>query len=414
MSSRRAVRLRYLARLNPSVPEFSSASPDDPVTFLPLEAVWPGERLDVSRSRPKAEVESGYTRFREGDILIPKITPTFEADRSVMATGLANGFGCGTTEVHVLRAGPRLDRHFANYLVSSRSFLRGGKASMIGVAGQKRVPESFVLDYVVRLPSLLTQQVTADFLDGETARTDQLISVLQRRSRVIAERNVALARRLIFGDSSRFFTHSSELPAGWKVAQLKRLATIRRGRFGHRPRNDPALYGGQYPFVQTGDIASARRVITSYSQSLNDQGLATSALFPAGTLAMAIAANIGDVALLGFDACFPDSVVAFVPRPNVQPSFLYHLLRAVKPELLGVATLNTQLNVNTERIGEVVVPLPPREEQDVIVKTIDRAVDLEERGIVAISRQIALLKERRQALITAAVTGELDVTKGAA
>jgi type I restriction enzyme S subunit len=369
------------------------------------------ETGDGSREDPE-EIGSGKLVLSGGEVLISKLNP--RKSRVLVA----QPHDCPTvasTEFIGLRLSSSLDQRFLCYLLVSertRQFLDAAVQSV--TRSQQRVDPSLLTKMWVILPPLRQQKAIADFLDAETARTDQLISVLQRLARVLAERNVALARRLIFGDSSRFFTHSSELPAGWKAAQLKRLATIRRGRFGHRPRNDPALYGGQYPFVQTGDIASARRVITSYSQSLNDQGLATSALFPAGTLAMAIAANIGDVALLGFDACFPDSVVAFVPRPNIQPSFLYHLLRATKPELLGVATLNTQLNVNTERIGEVVVPLPPREEQDVIVKTIDGAMNIEERGIAAIDRQVALLKERRQALITAAVTGELDVTKGAA
>jgi type I restriction enzyme S subunit len=93
--------------------------------------------LDIARLCPKSEVATGYTRFLEGDVLIPKITPTFEADRSVIAVGLKDGVGAGTTELHIIRPGTETDRRYIKYLVSSRSFLLGGEAEMFGVAGQK-------------------------------------------------------------------------------------------------------------------------------------------------------------------------------------------------------------------------------------------------------------------------------------
>ena len=98
-----------------------------------------------------------------------------------------------------------------------------------------------------------------------------------------------------------------DVPAFWDVLRVKQVAQILRGKFTHRPRNDPSLYDGAYPFIQTGEVARAEKAITNYRQTLNDRGLAVSQMFPAGTLVMTIAANIGDVAVLDFEACFPDS-----------------------------------------------------------------------------------------------------------
>jgi len=89
-----------------------------------------------------------------------------------------------------------------------------------------------------------------------------------------------------------------------------------RGKSKHRPRNDERLYGGDIPFIQTGDIRNASHIITQYSQTYSEVGLKQSKLWPRGTLCITIAANIAETSILGFDACFPDSVIGFVADPK--------------------------------------------------------------------------------------------------
>ena len=155
-----------------------------------------------------------------------------------------------------------------------------------------------------------------------------------------------------------------DVPEHWEIQQLKQKSRIFRGRFSHRPRNDPSLYDGPYPFIQTGDIARAGKWITTYEQTLNDRGLAVSQMFPRGTLVMTIAANIGDsAAILDLDACFPDSVVGFTPSHNVDRDYLYNLFQSMKTEFLRMAPVNTQGNLNVDRIGATIVAFPPLAEK---------------------------------------------------
>src|SRR5690606_29994114 len=130
--------------------------------------------------------------------------PTFEADRAVLIRGLHNGVGAGTTELHVLRAGPRIDRRFLLYLVKTHSFLRLGEAEMIGVAGQKRVPEAFLQDLPVSLPSLDQQRRIADFLDAETARIDRMVRLQEILRRRLDERERSFLDLAIENLASRF------------------------------------------------------------------------------------------------------------------------------------------------------------------------------------------------------------------
>ena len=199
-----------------------------------------------------------------------------------------------------------------------------------------------------------------------------------------------------------------DVPTHWEVRQVKQVSKILRGKFTHRPRNDPSLYNGPYPFIQTGDVARAKKTITEYSQTLNKQGLAVSLMFPTGTLVMTIAANIGDVAILDFEACFPDSVVGFVPRQNVDRDYLYYLFRAMKAEFLRETPVNTQGNLNVERIGSRHIALPPISEQISIVHYLDQADERIRRYISSRERLIELLEEYRQAVIQHAVTRGLD------
>lgn len=149
--------------------------------------------------------------------------------------------------------------------------------------------------------------------------------------------------------------------------------------------------------------------MTSYSQTLNERGVSVSRLFPPGTLVMTIAANIGDMAIIEFPACFPDSIVGFVPEPGVDLDFLYYMFVAMKQRLMMTAVLNTQLNLNIDRIASIETIAPPHEEQQKIVEHLDKEVQRIGSLMLKAESVIACLTEYRAALITAATTGKIDV-----
>ncbi len=162
------------------------------------------------------------------------------------------------------------------------------------------------------------------------------------------------------GDEKKPF----ELPKGWAWARFPELGEFGRGKSKHRPRNDPKLFNpGLYPLVQTGEVARANGVIAEYHSKYSDIGLQQSKMWPAGTLCITIAANIADAALLGFDACFPDSVVGFVPiKPLDDASYLLTFMKTARAELLKFAPATAQKNINLEILESVLIPLPPRAE----------------------------------------------------
>lgn len=248
-------------------------------------------------------------------------------------------------------------------------------------------------------PDLATQRQIADFLDRETARIDLLIEKKQRLVALLGERNnVARSERLI-GLRDR---HGER--------KLSHVCLIQRGRFNFRPRNAEELYDGEFPFLQTGDVARAKKFITEHKQTLSGLGASISKKFKKGTVLMAIAANVGDVAILEFDAFCPDSVVGFLPEKEVDTGFLYYVLKGAGAEIASSSTSNAQDNTNIARLGALKIPMPPKEEQVAVASEFARREEQEIKISEQTNASIDRLKEYRSALITAAVTGQIDVT----
>ena len=103
---------RFAMRVNPTAPRLRALKPEDEVSFVPMESVGVGGGINLEQSRILADVSGGYTEFQDGDVVVAKITPCFENGKAALARGLLNGAAYGTTELHVLRAGPTLDRSF--------------------------------------------------------------------------------------------------------------------------------------------------------------------------------------------------------------------------------------------------------------------------------------------------------------
>lgn len=160
------------------------------------------------------------------------------------------------------------------------------------------------------------------------------------------------------------------IPEDWEVRPLADVATLERGKFSARPRNDPKYYGGTIPFIQTGDVTNSNGDIRSFFQTLNEAGLRVSKLFPRDTLFFTIAANIGDVGFAAFATACPDSLVAITPNSQMDKRWLYHALTSRKKIFEGLATQNAQLNINLEKLRPYRFPIPPLPEQRAIATAL--------------------------------------------
>jgi len=201
-----------------------------------------------------------------------------------------------------------------------------------------------------------------------------------------------------------------EIPKEWVCEKIKYATSISRGLFNHRPRNDERYYNGKYPFIQTGDVANATKYIVSYSQTLNELGKSVSKEFPKGTLTMTIAANVGDVAILNFDAYFPDSVVGFVPNKNIRTLYLFYVFSAMKDEFIRTAIKSTQLNLNIDRVKETFIPVTLNVNEQCEIENYLESKCAEIDGLIAKKEQLVKeLESYKKSLIYEVVTGKREV-----
>lgn len=164
-----------------------------------------------------------------------------------------------------------------------------------------------------------------------------------------------------------------ELPVGWAWAHFADLGEFGRGKSKHRPRNDPRLFSpGIYPLIQTGEVSRADEFIEEIHSYYSEEGLAQSKLWPKGTLCITIAANIADSAILGFEACFPDSVVGFIPSPLIDDTRYFHtFMLTARQRLIDFAPATAQKNINLEVLNNLLIPIPPAAEMHRIVSRIE-------------------------------------------
>ncbi|MDX9987989.1 restriction endonuclease subunit S [Thiothrix unzii] len=308
-----------------------------------------------------------------------------------------------------------------------RGLLKLGKGILIKISDsgkmntiRMKVSQDDLKSLYFPKPSNEEQTAIAHFLDQKTAQIDAAIAIKEQQIALLKERKQILIQQAVtqgldptvpMKDSGVEWI--GEIPAHWEVKKIKYLAQIFRGKFTHRPRNDPALYDGEYPFFQTGDVARAGKYLKDFKQTLNEKGLKVSTLIPKGTVVITIAANIGDVAILDIDACFPDSVVGFSPNSEIDRDFLYYSLGNMKQQFMDSSIKNTQMNLNVERIGANSTCRPPLAEQIEIVQFIEVQSNKIDDAVMLQQQQIEKLREYKTTLINSAVTGKIRVTNNA-
>ena len=187
----------------------------------------------------------------------------------------------------------------------------------------------------------------------------------------------------------------------WPMVQLEETCDIQRGKFSHRPRNEPRFYGGKYPFIQTGDVVRANGGKITFTQTLNEEGLSVSKLFQPPIVVITIAANIGDTAVLDFPSCFPDSVVGLIPRKGTDARYLEVVMRTKKQHLNDIAPQAAQKNINIEILKTLEIPLPPLATQQAIVAEIEA-----EQALVVANRELIARFEKKIQATLARVWGE--------
>ncbi len=260
---------------------------------------------------------------------------------------------------------------------------------------QPNISQAYVREIDIPTPPITEQTRIVEKLDALLTRIDTAIEYLQE--------SVTLADALYASELASVFTSGQDK---WVLKDLNEVAEVARGKSKHRPRNDKSLFGGDYPFIQTGDVRSAQKYITNFAATYNEKGLQQSKLWPKDTICLTIAANIGDVAILGMDACFPDSVVG-ISSTELETDYLYYFLTTLQQQLDNKSNAAAQKNINLKILSEIKIPVPTLDEQKNIVRQINKIDQLAVKVKVEISEKITMMRQLKASILDSAFKGEL-------
>lgn len=398
-----------ICNLNPKL----KLDDDLDVGFMPMAGV-PTTYLGKCNFETKkwSEVKKGFTQFQNGDVIFAKITPCFENGKAFVIKEFPNGYGAGSTEYYVLRSIHGLiNPHWLFALVKTKDFLTNGALNMSGSVGHKRVTKEFVENYGVPVPPLAEQKIIAKKLDTLLAQVDSTKARLEQIPQILKRFRQAVLSAAVSGRLTKVWrekNQDSSSSGEWQQFALSELGDLSRGKSKHRPRNDPRLFGDTYPFIQTGEVANSSGRIKSATKFYSEFGLSQSKLFPQGTLCITIAANIADTAILDIDACFPDSVVGFIPKKNKSHVlFIKYLIDANKEDLEAYAPATAQKNINLKVLNDLRFPMPGIEEQHEIVRRVEQLFAYADTIEKQVNNALTRVNSLTQSILAKALRGEL-------
>lgn len=354
--------------------------------YVGMEHIESKTAVFIGKLQPQ-RVKSSTFSFTQDDVLYGRLRPYL---CKVLAPDF---FGHCSTEIFPIRVKQGLDRQFLKYWLLSDNTTKEIESTCSG-SRMPRADMNKVQKIQIPLPPLSEQIRIVSKLDTLFGRIDKSIALL--------EENIKHTNGLTASVLEEIFVDGKN----WERQPLNQVAKVERGKSKHRPRNDQKLFGDSYPFIQTGDVRSANKYIDKYEVCYSEFGLKQSRLWNKGTICLTIAANIGDVAILGLDACFPDSVVGITPN-SMNNEFLYYYLKTLQLQLDKKANSAAQKNINLKILSEIDVPVPSIEIQNSIA---DRFSRLEEKQFQILSVQqskLNYLKALKSSLLDRAFKGEL-------
>lgn len=276
-------------------------------------------------------------------------------------------------------------------------------------------PGTFLGAIVVTLPPEPEQRAIASFLDRETGKIDRLVAKKRELIEKLKEERAALISRAVtrgLNPDAKFKSSGVEwlrdVPKHWRVKALKWETPVLRGA-SPRPIDDPVYFDdeGEYAWVRISDVTTAGMYLTKTEQRLSPFGSSLSVKMSPGALFLSIAGSVGKPCITKIKCCIHDGFVYF-PRFKGEPRFLYYIFASGEP-YKGLGKMGTQLNLNTDTVGSIVVGFPDADEQRAIADHLDRETGKIDGLAGKVEAAIGRLQEYRGALITAAVTGKIDV-----
>ena len=415
------VPIKHLAILNPKKSTLSQDLMFDECSFVPMEKLK-FNSLVLDEKKVIKDVYDGYTYFENEDILVAKVTPCFENNNTTIAKDLINGIGFGSSEIFVLRVNDKVNNRYLFYRLLETIFISVATAAMTGAGGLRRVPAETINTYPIAVPDINEQTQIANFLDHETAQIDTLIEKQQTLIQLLKEKRQAVISHAVtkglnpdapMKDSGVEWL--GEVPEHWEVKRIKHYGKI-IGGFAFKSED---FIDSGYPVLKISNVSHLTLSFDDgsflplsfverhleYKVEENDLVFAMTRPIISGGIKVAKIPKLDLMPLVnqrvGFLKLKSELLADFILYSSLSSSF--------KAQFKNNMTITNQPNISGEGIESVAFPMPPKNELVEIVEFLNSSETVFQNLSIKSEQQVELLKERRTALISAAVTGKIDV-----
>ncbi|MBT9185211.1 restriction endonuclease subunit S [Pectobacterium punjabense] len=411
------IAIKYVVELNPSKSCIASDRIKGTCSFIPMEKLKLNSII-LDEVRRVSEVYNGYTYFEDEDILMAKVTPCFENKNIAIARQLDSGVGFGSSEIYVLRCNHKVNNKFLFYRLQEDNFMALCEGAMTGAGGLKRVPSEILNNFSFALPAKLEQIKIAAFLDHETAKIDNLIEKQQQLIKLLKEKRQAVISHTVnkglnpnvpMKDSG--IELLGDIPAHWEVKRLKHIACI----IDCKNRTPEYIDDGEYLVVRTTNVKKQSLVLEGalYTSERDYKMWTERGVPPTGSILFTREAPAGEICIVPefTKLCMGQRMMNFICHQSKYTKFLFDYLTSdyLKKYIESESAGSTVSHLRVEQVYNIPVVIPPSVEQKSIDDVVGVIKSQYSKLIDNAECSLFLLQERRTALISAAVTGKIDV-----
>lgn len=356
--------------------------------------------------------EHGYQGIRKGDLVIHAM------DAFAGAIGISDSDGKATPVYSVClpRDKQKIDVYFYAYYL--RNLALSGFISSLAKGIRERSTDFRYADFaelLLPIPPYLEQQKIAQFLDDKTAKIDQAVDLTEKQIALLKEHKQILIQNAVtqglnpdvpLKDSCVEWI--GQVPEHWEILSIKRLSQVKRGA-SPRPIDNPKYFDddGEYAWVRISDVTASNMYLLETTQKLSNLGKSYSVPLMPDSLFLSIAGSVGKPIITKIKVCIHDGFVYF-PEYKQNTKFLYYIFYSEQP-YIGLGKMGTQLNLNTDTVGAIKIPIPPLCEQQKIADYLDKQTAKIDQAIALKTAHIEKLREYKSVLINDVVTGKVRV-----
>jgi type I restriction enzyme S subunit len=388
-----------------------STAQDFEFNYIDIESVN-GSTIEKTQKLTFANAPSRARRLlQKGDVIVSTVRTYLKAIAQVPDI---EGNIVASTGFAIFSPSKILLSDYLKYLAVNDYFIQSVVSRSKG-ANYPAIAPSELVTIKTPIPLINEQQKIVNFLDYKTGQCDRFIGNRQKQIELLNEQKATIINKAVtkgINPNAKMKPSGIEwigdIPEHWECMKIKRLSVVKRGA-SPRPIDDPKYFdeNGEFAWVRIADVTASERYLENTTQRLSKLGSSLSVKMYPNDFFLSIAGSVGKPIITKIKCCIHDGFVWF-PYLKINHEFLYYLFSTGLP-YQGLGKFGTQLNLNTDTVGDIFLPIPTADEMTIIVSFIDNQTQKIDCLISKYQKQIELMQEYRTALISQAVTGKIDV-----